>query len=87
MERQALELEERSREVEQQARDLERQAQESPPRRRVEELVGEVVRQKQQKPEANARQARWSLSAKEARRGIIYAEILGKPKAERREEF
>ncbi len=48
------------------------------------ELVREALQQKRTRP-ASRRSTGWTLSAKEARRGIIYAEILGKPKAVRRE--
>ena len=86
LERQALEAAQRTQEVEERARQLERQAQEVVPRRRVEELVRETLSQKQARPPAG-RSKGWTLSAEEARRGIIYAEILGKPKAVRQDSI
>ena len=84
LERQALEAAQRTQEVEERARQLEQQAQEVVPRRRVEELVRESLQQKRTQP-ASRRSRGWAISAEEARRGIIYAEILGKPKAVRRD--
>ena len=83
LERQALEAAQHTQELEERARQLEQQAHEVVPRRRVEELVRESLQHKQTRP-APARSGGWSISAAEARRGIIYAEILGQPKAVRR---
>jgi hypothetical protein len=84
LERQALEAAQRTQEAEVRARELERQAGEQRPQRRVEELVQEVLQQKRMKPAARRKKG-WSISAEKARQGIIYAEILGKPKATRRD--
>jgi len=84
LERQALEAAQRTQEVEIRARELERQARELPSQRRVEELVREALQQEQVKPTSRRRKG-WAISPEEARRGIIFAEILGKPKAERRD--
>ncbi len=84
LERQALEAAQHTQEMEELARQLERQAQEEVPRRRVEELVRESLQQKRTQP-ASRQSTGWTISPAEARRGIIYAEILGKPKAVRRD--
>jgi hypothetical protein len=87
LERQALAAARRGQELEAQARQLERQAQEPKPRRRVQELVREALAQKREGSPAPRRRKGWAFSAEQARRGIVYAEILGKPKADRRGDF
>lgn len=77
---------ERIQEMEQRARQLERQAQENQPRQRVAKLL----RQSQaQRAATSVRRTKrgWKLDPEAARRAIVYAEILGRPKAERDEEF
>lgn len=86
LERQALEAAQRTQEAEERARQLERQAQEVVPRRRIEELVRQAQPQQQTRP-APHRSKGGSISAAEARRGIVYAEILGKPKALRQDSI
>lgn len=81
---QARQSEERAREMQQQVHELQRQARELQPRQRIQELVRQRL---QQEAGPSARRKRgWKLDPEEARRAIVYAEILGKAKAERDEE-
>ena len=69
---------ERIQEMEQRARQLEHQAQENQPRQSQAQRATTSVRRTKRG---------WKLDPEAARRAIVYAEILGRPKAERDEEF
>jgi len=79
--RQALEIEQR---VQREARRL----REVQPRRRVEDLVRERMAPPEEKPpQKAATKGRWTLTPQSAKDAIVYAEILGLPKAQRSEEY
>ena len=89
-----LEQLERAMEIDRQARAVEVQAKESAaqlpqvqPRRRVQELVRDQIRGEEPPPAAKGKKSRWHLTPASARDAIVYAEILGPPKAERGEEY
>ena len=86
--REAMEAEKRALEVERYALAAERLGQERlVPRLRVSDLVREKMQQEkaQAKPRRSTRGKRWRLDRKKAREAIVYAEILGPPKANREE--
>jgi len=83
LERQAREVEERTRQKEQEAKETARQAQEVQPRRRVQDLVRERVRPE---PAPCRRTKKWKLTAASARDAVVLAEILGRPTAERNDQ-
>ena len=59
------------------------------PRRRMDELVREkIAQQEAQKEDAKVRKrkGKWTLDSQSARQAVVYSEILGRPKSERREE-
>lgn len=85
-ERETVEAEKRALEVERYALAAERLGQERlVPRQRVSDLVREKMQQEkaQAKPRRKRRVRRWRLSQKKAREAIVYAEIIGPPKANR----
>ncbi len=85
--REAREIEQQARLVETQVKESARQIQEVQPRRRVQEAVREeMARVQAQQPPTRAKKKRWRVTASSARDAIVYAEILGPPKAERKEE-
>ena len=87
-EREVVEAEKRALEVERYALAAERLGQERlVPRQRVSDLVREKMQQEkaQAKPRRSTRGKRWRLNRKKARAAIVYAEILGPPKANREE--
>ncbi len=85
--REAREIEQQARLVETQAKESARQIQEVQPRRRIQEAVREeIARVQAQQPRTRAKRKRWQVTAASARDAIVYAEILGPPKAERKEE-
>ena len=89
LEREALEIERHAQLVEAQAKESAAQLQQVQPRRRVQELVREQVahrRAEQSVPRAK-KKGRWRLTANSARDAVVYAEILGPPKAERGDEY
>ena len=72
-----------------QAQELERQAREVQPRRRMDELVREKIAQQEAQKGAvkvRKRKGKWTLDPQSARQAVVYSEILGRPKSERREE-
>ena len=84
LEREARQIEEQAKLVEAQAKESARQIQEVQPRRRVQEVVREeIARVQAQRPGTRATKKRWQVTATSARDAIVYAEILGPPKAER----
>jgi flagellar biosynthesis/type III secretory pathway M-ring protein FliF/YscJ len=90
VDQEAREAEQRAQEMEQQVQELGRQAGAVQPRRRVEELVREKMAREQAQqaqPGKKRKDKRWKLDPQKARQAIVYAEILGLPKAERNEEF
>ena len=86
-EREALAAERRALEVERLALEMAGQVREHRPRQRVSDLVRERMEQEQAMPLEEVMLGKWKLSPTKARDAIIYAEILGPPKAERRENF
>jgi hypothetical protein len=84
--REAREIEQQARLVEAQAKESARQIQQVQPRRRIQEAVREEIARVQAKPRTTAKKKRWQVTAASARDAIVYAEILGPPKAERKEE-
>ena len=89
LEREALEIERHAQVVEAQAKESAAQLQQVQPRRRVQELVRDQVahrRAEQSVPRAK-KKGRWRLTANSARDAVVYAEILGPPKAERGDEY
>ena len=83
----ALDAEERAQVMEHQVQDLERQARRGQPRRSAAELVREKLAREQQRAQTEKKKnKRWKLNPERARQAIVYAEILGRPKAERDEE-
>lgn len=87
-EREVVEAEKRALEVERYALAAERLGQERlVPRQRVSDLVREKMQQEktQANPRRSTRGKRWRLDRKKAREAIVYAEILGPPKANREE--
>ena len=88
LEREALEIERHAQLVEAQAKESAAQLQQVQPRRRVQELVREqVAHRRAEQPVPGAKKGRWHLTANSARDAVVYAEILGPPKAERGEEY
>ncbi len=86
-EREALAAERRALEVERLAMEMSGQIREHRPRQRVKDLVRERMEQEQAMRPKEVTVGKWKLNPTKARDAIIYAEILGPPKAERRENF
>lgn len=87
LEREARDIEEQAKQVEARVRESERKIQEAPPRRQIQGVVREeVTRAQVAKLRAGGRRKRWKVTPSSARDAIVYAEILGPPKAERKEE-
>jgi len=86
-EREALRAERRALEVERLALAAARQAQEIRPRQRVSKLVRERAAQERAAPRKTVQVGKWKLDPNRARDAIVYAEILGPPRAERRDNF
>ena len=83
LERQALAAEQRTQEMEKRAMEMERLSEEAQPRRRAREAVQEAMQRKEASlPTAGIP---LKLDPESARLAVIYAEILGRPKSERRE--
>ena len=88
-EQQAQDAEQRILEMQRQAQELERQAREVQPRRRMDELVREKIAQQEAQKEVakvHKRKGQWRLDPQSARQAVVYSEILGRPKSERKEE-
>ena len=83
------EADSQAREVVERAREAATQAQRIQPQQRVKELVQTRLAavQAERVVEGVKRRRRWTLTPDRAKEAIVYAEILGPPKAERREEF
>ena len=87
LEREAREIEQQAALVEAQAKESARQIQEVKPRRIQEAVREEIARVQTKQPRTRAtKKKRWQVTATSARDAIVYAEILGPPKAERKEE-
>ena len=88
LEREARQIEQQAKMVEEQVKESARQIQQVQPRRRVQEAVREQIeREKSARTRTLARKRkRWQVTAASARDAIVYAEILGPPIAERKEE-
>jgi hypothetical protein len=84
-EREALVAERRALEVERMALEVARQAsgQQSP--QRMTDLLRKRAEQEQPASSRPLQIGKWKIDPEKARDAIVYAEILGKPKAERRE--
>jgi hypothetical protein len=88
----ALEERERAQEDQQvkslarQAEELERRARQVQPKRRIQEMVREKMDAEAQNLAHGQSGMDFRLNPKKARLAIVYAEILGPPKSERREE-
>jgi hypothetical protein len=83
LENQALAAEQRAQEMEERAREIERLAAEMQSRPRAREAVQETKHLQKVSPKTGEK--RWKLDAQSARQAVVYAEILGRPKSERRE--
>lgn len=86
LERQAREVEERTKLAEQKAQETVRQAREAQPhqpRRRMRDLVEERMGRKS----APCRQRKWKLTPDAARDAVVLAEILGRPVGERSDQM
>ena len=83
------EADSQAREVVERAREAATQAQRIQPKQRVEALVQKRLAAvpEERVVEGVKRRRRWTLTPDKAKEAIVYAEILGPPKAERREEF
>ena len=69
------------------AREVATQAQTIQPKQRVEELVKKrLAAAEEVEVVQRVRRRRWTLTPERAKEAVVYAEILGPPKAERREE-
>ena len=85
-EREALAIERRALEVERMALETARQARSGTSRQRVSDLLRQHAAREQAKPAPPAapiRVGKWKLNPSRARDAIVYAEILGRPRAER----
>ena len=83
LERQTLAAEQRSQEMEKRAREMKRLAEEAQSRRTAREAVQEAMHRREGSPPTSEFPLR--LDPRTARQAVIYAEILGRPKSERRE--
>ena len=89
VEQEARAAEQRALEMQQKAQELEHQAREVQPRQRVDKLVRErVAREQEEQGRAGEKRRKrsWKLDPEKARQAVVYSEILGLPKSERREE-
>ena len=84
-EREALEAERRALQVERMALEVSRQASGQQPPQRMNDLLRQRAAQEQTAPSQPLQIGKWKIDPKKARDAIVYAEILGKPKAEQRE--
>ena len=84
-ERQAEEAEERADNLQDAAREAARAAQQIQAKHRIDELVQKrlaaTTAAEEAHPGGRSKRVRWKLSAKEARRAFVYAEIIGLPKS------
>jgi len=87
LQREAREIEEQAKLVEAQVKESAQQIQKVQPRRRVQEAVREeIARVQAERSSIKPKKKRWQITASRARDAIVYAEIIGPPKAERKEE-
>ena len=91
LERQARETEERARRLESTASEVARQAEEAPRRLDVQKLLSTHESRESKLPASPLQTERplvrrWTLTARKARSAIVYAEILGPPKALREQD-
>jgi len=84
-EREALEAERRALQVERMALEVARQASGQQSGKRMTDLLRQRAAQEQPAPSQPLQIGKWKIDPEKARDAIVYAEILGKPKAERRE--
>ena len=84
-----LAAEQHAQELQSQALELEQRARQVQPRRRMEELMREKMAVQEGAEDRRRRRRRkaWSFDPRRARRAVIYAEILGRPKADRTDEI
>jgi hypothetical protein len=81
-----IEIEQQAKRVEEQVKESARQLQQVQPRRRVQEAVQEhMERARDLRPRTSTNKGRWHMTAARARAALVYAEILGPPKAEQKE--
>ena len=84
-EREALVAERRALEVERMALEVARQARGQQSGQRMTDLLRQRAAQEQKAPSQPLQIGKWKIDPEKARDAIVYAEILGKPKGERRE--
>ncbi len=94
LKRAAQEVDGQAHEVVERAQEAATEAQRIQPKQRVEELIQKRLAAAKAQEERvveeakrRRRRRRWTLTPDTAKEAIVYAEILGPPKSERREEF